>query len=121
MEFTQKRKWIKNWYYIIQYFNFSQVYSARYTTITALAGLSYSTEILMFQSLSVFQITETVGPLILVSSARNSRNRAEPGPVFSKWDSLCVTTLQYLNGAAYCLSYCQGKETELALQNIDFK
>lgn len=75
----------------------------------------------MFPSLSVFQITETLGPLISVSSARNSRNRAEPSPGFSKRHSLCITTLQYLNGAVHCLSYSQGKETELSRQNIDFK
>lgn len=75
----------------------------------------------MLQSLSVFQITETVGPLISVSSARISRNRAEPDPGFAKQHSLCITVLQHLNGAAYYLSYGQEKETELALQNIVFK
>lgn len=65
-----------------------------------------------------------------MSSVRNSRNRAEPGPGFAKQHSLCVIythftfiqfILQHLNGAAYCLSYSQGKETELAFQNFDFK
>ncbi|CAO2588106.1 hypothetical protein LEMLEM_LOCUS4819, partial [Lemmus lemmus] len=56
------------------------------------------------------EITERVDPLISVSSARNSRNRADPGPGFTKQHSLCITTLQYLNGAVHCLSYSQGKE-----------